>query len=227
MTTAKQASGQQKPPLRRYVPAVGPRLRRLLFVVFGLFALLSINAVYLGAVTFLEWSSGATFQDYFYQFMFLGHLVLGLLLIVPVIVYGVIHIRNAHNRPNRRAVKAGYALFSVALVLLASGLVLTRGIPCYRDTRSRWPTAWPTGCTCITPLLVAWLFVLHRLAGKRINWSAGAAVAGVAAPSPGRGAAADAGSAAMERGRARPAAKLTFSRRWRAPPPAISFRRRR
>jgi hypothetical protein len=32
----------------------------------------------------------------------------------------------------------------------------------------------------VTPLLVVWLFVLHRLAGKRINWRAGAAVAAVA-----------------------------------------------
>ena len=29
---------------RRYVPAVGPRLRKLLAVVFGLFALLAVNS---------------------------------------------------------------------------------------------------------------------------------------------------------------------------------------
>ena len=33
------------PPRRRYVPAVGPRLAKLLFVVFGLFALLAALAV--------------------------------------------------------------------------------------------------------------------------------------------------------------------------------------
>jgi tetratricopeptide (TPR) repeat protein len=38
-------------PRRRYLPAVGPRLKRLLGVVFGLFALLAVNAGYLVSVT--------------------------------------------------------------------------------------------------------------------------------------------------------------------------------
>ncbi|HUO82902.1 MAG TPA: tetratricopeptide repeat protein [Gammaproteobacteria bacterium] len=174
---------EQKPDLtpqrRRYVPAVGPKLRKVLFVVFGLFALLAINSVYLGGMTLVEWASGETYQDYFYQFMFLGHLVLGLLVVLPLIVYGIIHITNAHDRPNRRAVKVGYALFATALVLLASGLVLTRGIPFIevRDPAGRELAYW---AHVVTPLAVVWLFVLHRLAGKRINWRAGAVVAGVA-----------------------------------------------
>ncbi|MCZ6762415.1 MAG: hypothetical protein O7C03_05365, partial [Gammaproteobacteria bacterium] len=56
---------------RQYVPAVGPKLRKVLLVVFGLFALLGINSVYLGGITLAEWFSGATYQDYFYQWMFL------------------------------------------------------------------------------------------------------------------------------------------------------------
>ena len=36
---------------KRYVPVVGPRLKKLLFVVFGLFALLAVNSAYLVAVT--------------------------------------------------------------------------------------------------------------------------------------------------------------------------------
>ncbi|MBT8132228.1 MAG: cytochrome c family protein, partial [Gammaproteobacteria bacterium] len=164
---------------RRYVPAVGPRLRKLLLVVFGFFALLSINSVYLLSISLLEWSSGNTYQNYFYQYMFLGHVLLGLLLILPVIVYGVIHIKNAHSRPNRRAVKVGYALFAVSLVLLISGVVLTRGIPLIevRDPQVREASYW---IHAITPLIAAWLFILHRLAGVRINWRAGATVASVA-----------------------------------------------
>lgn len=180
MKVADQNQSSSAPSRRTYVPAVGPRLRKLLFFVFGLFALLAINAFYLAAVTFAEWFTGSTFQGYFYQFMFLGHLALGLLLIMPVLVYGAIHISNAHDRPNRRAVKAGFALFTTVLILLASGLVLTRGIPIIevRDPAGRQLAYW---VHVVAPLVVAWLFVLHRLAGKRINWRAGAWVAGVAA----------------------------------------------
>ncbi len=69
------------------------------------------------AITFLEWWRGLTYQNYFYMVMFGAHLVLGLLIVLPVIIFGCIHIKNAHDRPNRRAVRVGYALFAIALVL--------------------------------------------------------------------------------------------------------------
>ncbi len=62
---------------KRYVPAVGPRLKTLLVVVLALFALLGVNSVYLVSVTILEWHQQQTYQNYFYQYMFLAHLVLG------------------------------------------------------------------------------------------------------------------------------------------------------
>jgi len=149
-------------------------------VVFALFALLIIDSAYLSAISVMEWFTGGVYQNYLYQYTFLGHLVLGLLFIVPVVVYGIIHISNAHDRPNRRAVKVGYVLFVTAIVLLISGVVLTRGIPVVeiRDPTGREIAYW---AHVITPLVVAWLFVLHRLAGKRINWRFGGAVAGLAA----------------------------------------------
>ena len=61
-------------------PVVGPRLRRLLVGVLLLFALLTINSIYLGGITLLEWKSSAILQNYFYQWMFLAHLALGLLI---------------------------------------------------------------------------------------------------------------------------------------------------
>ena len=73
------------PQKKKYVRAVGPRLRWLLYGIFGLFAILSANSVYLGAITFLEWFKGdpnTTYQNYFYMVMFGGHLVLGLLIMV-------------------------------------------------------------------------------------------------------------------------------------------------
>jgi hypothetical protein len=61
----------------RYVRAVGPQLRRLLYVVLGLGAVLGANSAYLLAITVFESISGRSYQNYFYQYMFLGHLVLG------------------------------------------------------------------------------------------------------------------------------------------------------
>src|SRR6266853_5788920 len=116
------------PPARKtYVRAVGPRLRLLLYFIFGLVALLGANSVYLASITFLQWlNKELTYENYFYQFMFLAHLVLGLLLVLPFVIFGLIHIKNAHARPNRRAVRVGYLLFGVSLVLLVTGLALMR-----------------------------------------------------------------------------------------------------
>src|SRR5262245_61407273 len=90
---------------KKYVRAVGPRLRILLLVLLGIVALLGANSVYLASITFLGWlkslSNGqpVSLENYFYQYMFLAHLVLGLVLLLPFIIFGAIHIRNAHNRP--------------------------------------------------------------------------------------------------------------------------------
>ncbi|NNF16842.1 MAG: hypothetical protein HKN70_08835, partial [Gammaproteobacteria bacterium] len=166
-------------PRKRYVPAVGPRLKKLLMAIFVVFALLLVNAVYLGSVTLVEWLSGETYQNYFYQYMFLAHLFLGFLVLLPVIIYGIIHIKNARNRPNKRAIKAGYALFATALLLLFSGVTLTRGLPVLeiRDPAVRDGAYW---LHVLTPAVIIWLFIMHRLAGRRINWRAGAWVGGSA-----------------------------------------------
>lgn len=176
MTTvpAQVATPQQK--RRKYVPVVGPKLKKLLALVFALFALLMVNSVYLLSITVL----GEQYQGYFYLLMFLLHLVLGFMIVVPVIVFGIIHMRNASNRPNKRAIRAGYALFAVALILLLSGIVLTRidGVLVVREGLFRSIAYW---LHVITPVLAVWLFILHRLAGRRIKWKVGIAWAGVAA----------------------------------------------
>src|SRR5437763_13587675 len=90
------------PPKKKYVRAVGPRLRVLLYFIFGLVAILAANSVYLSAITFLEWlktDPNTTYQTWFYMVMFGTHLGLGLLLVLPVVIFGLVHMRNAHNRP--------------------------------------------------------------------------------------------------------------------------------
>lgn len=159
------------PPRRKYVRAVGPKLRVLLYVIFGLVALLGANSAYLLSITVLEAATGYLYQNYFYQMMFLGHLVLGLLLLVPFIIFGIGHIKNSYNRPNRRAVRVGYGLFFVSLVLLFSGLALMRieGFE-IKNPQVRSVSYW---AHVITPLLAVWLYILHRLAGPKIKWKVG------------------------------------------------------
>ncbi len=167
-------------PRRRYVPVIGPRLKYLLWIVFGLFALLGVNSVYMASVTFAGWVSGASYENYFYLWMVLVHLGLGLLITVPVIAFGIGHIRNARNRPNRRAVRAGYALFVVSILLLVTGYVLLRldGFIVVNNQTVRTIAYW---MHVISPLAAVWLFVLHRLAGRRIKWKVGVSWAAVAA----------------------------------------------
>ena len=111
---------------KRYVPAVTPRLRKVLVVVFLLTALLGANSVYLAAVTAIEFVTGEAFQNYFYQYMFLCHLILGLLLILPFLFFCVFHLRATFRRKNRMAVRMGVALLVASISLLLSGLLLTR-----------------------------------------------------------------------------------------------------
>ena len=160
-------------------PVVGPRLRKLLLAVLALFALLVVNSAYLGAVTWRQWLTGAMLEDAAYQAMFLAHLALGLLITVPAIVYGALHLRRAIGRPNRLAVRLGLTLFACVLVLLGSGFALTRGVPLVelRDPVARSIAYW---AHVATPLIACWLFVLHRLAGRPIRWAVGGAIGGLA-----------------------------------------------
>ena len=153
-------------------------MRKLLLAVLVLFALLVLNSAYLGAITFREWLTGESLEDAVYLSMFLGHLLLGVAITFPVLVYGIMHLRRAVGRPNRLAVRLGLALFGCVILLLATGFGLTRGIPFVelRDPALRSAAYW---AHIATPLLIAWLFVLHRLAGRRIRWSAGLAIGSV------------------------------------------------
>ena len=161
----------QGSPKRKYVRAVSPRLRGLLYFIFAVVALLGANAAYLASITAFEWVQNRTYQNYFYQYMFLMHLVLGLIVIVPFVVFGLLHMLAARNRRNRRAVRIGYVLFGACLVVLISGLLLMRiaGFD-LKQPLARRTVYW---LHVIVPLVVAWLYWLHRLTGPRIKWRIG------------------------------------------------------
>ncbi len=166
---------------KAYIPAITPGLRKLFFVVLALLALLGANSGYLLAVTILEAVTGHVYQNYFYQLMFLGHVVLGVLFILPFLVFGIQHMRNSWNRKNKRAVRVGYVLFAVGMVVLVSGILLVRvaGIDLKHPT-ARATIYW---LHILTPLAAGWLYWLHRLAGPPIKWRVGlgyVAVVGVA-----------------------------------------------
>lgn len=162
---------------RVYVRAVGPRLKVLLFIVFGLTALLGANSLYLASITFLEWLAATftwrqrIFQDYFYQYMFLAHLALGLMLVVPYLLFGVGHLVSTRHRKNKRAIRIGYALFGTGVAVLATGLLLTRagGLE-LKQPLGRSIVYW-LHVAC--PVAAVWLYWLHRLAGPRIQWRIG------------------------------------------------------
>jgi hypothetical protein len=166
-------------PRKKYVRAIGPRLRILLYFIFALVAILAANSVYLSAISFLEWlksDPNTTYQSWFYMVMFGTHLGLGLLLVLPVVIFGLVHMKNAHDRPNRRAVQVGYLLFATSLAILITGLLLTRiDIFQFKNVGLKNPHARSVAywAHVITPLAAVWLYVLHRLAGPRIKWQAG------------------------------------------------------
>ena len=172
-------SNAQPAPRKKYQRAVGPRLRVLLYFIFGVVAVLAANSAYLSAITGLEWlkaDPNATYQNWFYMVMFGTHLALGLLIVLPIVIFGIIHIRKAYDRPNRRAVKVGYLLFATSLIVLSTGLLLMRvDIFHFKNVGLKNPHARSVAywAHVLTPILAAWLYILHRLAGPRIKWQMG------------------------------------------------------
>ena len=170
------------PRVRRpYVPAIGPRLRWLFVGVLALLAVLGANSAYLAAITFLEWASGETYQNWLYQWMFLGHLGLGFVFVAPFLVFGIVHMLNTKHRKNRRAVRVGYALFAVAVAVLVSGGALLGMRVSGGGTRAPLVTQAIYWAHVGTPLVAVWLYWLHRLAGPPIKWRVGLGYAGVVA----------------------------------------------
>jgi tetratricopeptide (TPR) repeat protein len=170
-----------RPRRQLHVPAVGPRLRILLNVVLGLLAVIGANSAYLAAITFLEWATRETYQNWLYQWMFLVHLVLGFLFISPFVVFGMIHMLNTKNRKNRRAVRVGYALFGASLLVLVSGGLLLALRATNAGARTPAVTQATYWAHVATPLVAAWLYWLHRLVGPKIKWKMGLTYAGVVA----------------------------------------------
>ena len=159
--------------------AIGPRLRVVFYVLLVLLALIAANSAYLLGVNQLEWWTGTDYQDFFYICMFFMHIVVGLLIVVPFLLFGIVHLRNTRKRKVRRTVRIGYALFAVCIVVLLSGFALVRieGIVALRHPASRTAVYW---LHVITPAVGLWLYWLHRLVGPKMRWRSGLVFAGLA-----------------------------------------------
>lgn len=166
-------------PKRLVRKAIGPRLRIVFNIALTLLALIGANSAYLAGVTFLQWSTSRTYEDVFYIRMLLVHIVIGLLIVVPFLVFGILHMRNTKDRKIRRTVRLGYALFGVCLLVLVSGFLLLR-IEGLIDLKS------PTGRSLVywahagAPIVGGWLYWMHRLVGPKMRWKQGLVWAGLA-----------------------------------------------
>ena len=180
MSSSLAQPAAPQPQRQKYVRAVGPRLRVLLYIVFGLVALLVANSLFLFSITVLEWVTRATYQDYFYLCMFALHIALGLALIVPYVAFGLIHMLTSWNRKNKRAIRIGYALLTAGIVVLITGLLLMRieGLFDLKHPVSRATIYW---LHVLVPVAAGWLYWLHRLAGPKIKWRIGITYAAVVA----------------------------------------------
>jgi tetratricopeptide (TPR) repeat protein len=145
--------------------------------VLGGFALLGANGVYMASVTFLAWWQGVDQQTYFYMLMVALHLFLGVLIIVPFLVFGGAHLVTSWKRPNKAAIRLGISLLIAGLLILVSGVVLVRlEVPLGRlgsfKLEVRDPVVRNIGywTHVALPFLAIVLYVQHRLAGPRIRW---------------------------------------------------------
>lgn len=173
MSQSQAAPSPPSPLTAGPVPVLSRGLRRLLTLILVLFGLLALNSVYLVGISAGEALTGRSLETTGYLSMFLAHLGLGILIAVPALVFGLLHLRRAYRRPNRYAVRAGLGLYLVIVLLILSGLLLTRfEILEVNDQGTRAVLYW---IHVLTPLAAIWLFVLHRLAGPSLRWGRGLA----------------------------------------------------
>jgi tetratricopeptide (TPR) repeat protein len=166
---------------RAYEPAVGPRLKGLLLLIFAAFAVLGATGAYLASISFLNWwRRPVDYTNYAYLCLFLAHVGLGVAIVLPFLIFGLVHYSSARRRKNRLAVKLGLALFGVGLAVCLTGLTLIQieGLPKLPTGLARSAVYW---LHLITPIAAVGLYLWHRHAGPDIQWKYGYAWAGAVA----------------------------------------------
>ena len=121
------------------------RLYQLLLIPLGLIA---ANSIYISAFT--------RDTSFFYA-MLLMHLALGILIAVPFFVFAVTHAKRMIRTWNKRAKYAGLAIFSLAIVCVATGAFMT-----FKGATLNNRAVWLAHVSAVPLALVA--FILHRRA---------------------------------------------------------------
>lgn len=179
-TSASRPAGDAAPRIKKpYRKSIGPKLRVLYVFVLLITALLGANSLYLLGVKGLGMMADAAYQDQFWLWMIVLHVVLGVLVVAPFIIFGVIHWQNTKDRKNRRAVNIGYALFFICNAVLITGFLLLMRLGIF-DTLP-WTRAAIYYAHIGCPLAAIWLYWLHRLVGPKIQWRVGLGYAGLMA----------------------------------------------
>lgn len=163
-----------RPAPQPYVPAIQPWLRPLLWFTFAGFALLGATGVYLAGVTAMNWLRPETLYTTPFTFwMFIAHGGIGLVGVLPFMIFGICHYLTSRSRPNRKAVKLGLWVFALGVIIIVTGVALFQfeGMPQLpTGTASRSVVYW---LHILVPLVCIAAYIGHRKAGPRIKWEYG------------------------------------------------------
>lgn len=156
-----------------YEPAVGPRLKVILFFIFACVALLGATGVYLLAISLLERLRKLTITNQFTIGMLIAHIFVGVVLVVPFLAFGIIHLATARKRKNKLAVKLGISLFIMGILAALTGVALIQlsGLP--QIPTGTYVRAAVYAWHLVTPVAAVVLYILHRRAGPDIHWNWG------------------------------------------------------
>ncbi len=161
-------------PKAPYVPAIGPRLRILLYLIFAGFAFLAATGIYLLVITVMNrvnteqlYTTGFTF------WMLLAHTGIGVLGVAPFLIFGFAHWWTARKRENRVAVRLGIIVFLLGVIICATGFALIQieGLPQLpTGSVGRWSMYF---AHLLVPVVAIFAYIAHRRAGPRIKWEYG------------------------------------------------------
>jgi Cytochrome c554 and c-prime len=146
---------------------IGPATRVVLRALSAATALLTASAIYLAAISGLEWARATSLQGYVYQWALITHLAAGLVAVVPFVLFVVSHYAAARKHPNRRAARIGYLLALLGAIVVVTGIALMRvaGIE-LRQPAVRGLVYW---LHVLVPVGVGWAFQQHRRRGRRVS----------------------------------------------------------